>query len=335
MSKRRGMSKAARARKSSATGWGVALCFLAFFAWFGFAVGNDGPDDAAWSPLMLLIPGLAVLAYGLSKDLRAARFNRDDSERVDRVHAALDQLCRVDPSAAYERAGGISHSPARTSGPGDPAFRLDDRGRRHGLASAPTRLLRPVLHDDGWARVRGGGADLDLGSPEGGSNVALKISATTRDNLMGDALIAVVEIPDAQGGFDTLRVLGVSQTAVRSWITDLTTRAAAELGGSTTHAGQAVAAWGTRLANTFGVTEVSYAADQLLAIAERGVEDRPMLGVEGIPVGRNAVLATTVSVGEHRVVPLFPHRLPQMLGAALSSAVGQVVAPPTPPALAS
>ena len=335
MSKKRGMSKAAMAKESAATGWGGALCFLACFSWFGFLVGDDVPDSAAWSPLMLLIPGLAVLAYGLSKNVRAARFNREDSARADRVHTALDQLCRVDASAAYAPEDGLRHTPRAHLVRVSQRFDSTTAGEVVGSLYYQMGFFGQSFTAIGGPGYVAAGPTSTWGRLKGESSVALKISTTTRDNLMGDALIAVVEIPDADGGFDTLRVLGVSQSAARSWIADLTTRAAAELGGTTTHAGQAVAAWGTRLANAFGASEVSYAADQLLAIAERQVEDRPTLGVEGIPVGRNAVLATTVSIGEQRVVSLFPHRLPQMLGAALSSAVGQVVAPRTPPALAS
>lgn len=332
MSRGRSMSKAAEAMKSPALGWGVALVGLAGFAWFGFAVGDGVPVEAAWSPLMLLIPGLGLVAFGLWKDQVARRFNREDSARADRLEAALAQLCRTQPEAAYAKDDYISHV---ASG------RLVEMERHFDSVTAG-QVIGSLQHQLGFfGRTFTTGAGYGCGAAAssnswgrmtGQSSVALKISATTRDNLLGDALFAVVEVGDRNDDFDTVRVLGLAEPAVKSWIVDLTHRAADQVGGPRTHSGRAVAAWSTRLADMFGNTQVSYASDQLAAVSRRPDQERPLIGLEGVAVGHNAVLASMLSVG-NRSVRLFPHRLPSMLGAAMTNAVGQAVAPTAPAAL--
>jgi len=334
MSTARPMSPAARAMKSRNIKRGGLTILAALVIWMVSSAGNTAAHIGTLIGWIVFLGGIGLIGYGLWENHKAKQFNREDSARADRLHTALHSFCQQDPQPAYAQDDSLArviagrlvemerHFDSVTTG--NVAGSLQHQLGFFGQSFSVGHIFRygdVVSSSSSWGRMHGQ------------SHVALEISSTTRDNLLGDALFAVVEVDDATGGFDTMRVLGLSQPSVKSWIVDLTHRAADHVGGPGTHSGQAVAAWGVRLAEAFGNTEVSYATDQLAAIRARSSEDRPHLGVDGIAVGRNATLATTLSIGNHRVCQLFPHRLPAMLGSAMTSAVGEVVAPAAPPAV--
>lgn len=330
----RPMSPAALAMKSRNIRRGGWTLVAALFIWMVSSADNTAADVGAFLGWIVFLGGIGLIGYGLWQNHKAKQFNRADSARAHRLHAALHAFCQQDPQPAYSQDDSLArvtagrlvemerHFDSVTTGnvAGSLQHQLGFFGQSFGVGQI-FRYGDVVTSSSSWGRMHGQ------------SHVALEISSTTHDNLLGDALFAVLEVDDAAGGFDTMRILGLSQPAVKSWIVDLAHRAADHVGGPQTHSGQAVAAWGIRLAEAFGNTDVSYATDQLAAIRARSSEDRPHLGVDGMAVGRNATLATTLSIGDHRVCQLFPHRLPSMLGSAMTSAVGEVVAPAAPPAI--
>jgi hypothetical protein len=154
------------------------------------------------------------------------------------------------------------------------------------------------------------------GSIRGLSEVNLGISTTTRNNLLGDALFSVFEAAGPAGERDTYRVISMSQPGVAGWINDLVSFAADQLGGPMTHAGTTVFAWNNDLIARFVPGDISYVTDRLKALHSRPLDERELVLVRGMFAGRNAIIATSVSIGDGTDLHLMPAQFPGMLGHA-------------------
>ena len=140
---------------------------------------------------------------------------------------------------------------------------------------------------------------------------------------MGDSLVAVVEVWDPTGRWDTVRVVAPSTAAATGWLADLVDGAAARLGGPSTHAGATLLGWRPDLVDAFVPTDVSYLSDRLTVLQSRPAAEREPLHVRGSWVGRNAVLAAAVDLGAEPVLQVMPLAFPALLDRAVGIAAGQ------------
>jgi hypothetical protein len=113
----------------------------------------------------------------------------------------------------------------------------------------------------------------------------------------------------------------MSQPGAAGWINDLVQFAAHQFEGPMTHAGTTVLGWGQDLIARFVPGDISYVTDRLKALHSRPVEERELVTVRGTPAGRNAFIATSLSIGEGEELKLMPALFPGMLGHAVAVAM--------------
>lgn len=267
--------------------------------------------------------GIIFIIVGVLGEVRARRFNAQDWALADALAESFRELWNQPPGTAYQSGDGElrvqdarlveieRHFDAQTSG---------------AITGTMTHQLRVFGHSFSatYGRLHGSrsGSAVSFGnfagSIRGLSEVNLGISTTTRDHLLGDALFAVLEAPGPAGDHDTYRVISMSQPGVAGWINDLVCFTADQVGGPLTHAGTTVLAWANDLITRFVPTDISYVTDRLKAVHSRPAEQREPVTVRGVAAGRNAIIATSVAIGNGDELHLMPARFPGMLGQAVA-----------------
>lgn len=318
-------------RKRGFLVWGIIvllvwfLCSLAFASFlssggvefasaffFGQAIGG-----------IFFILGLVLFLIGLISEIRANAFNRRDIQQANHLHDRIVEFTQIPRAAMYAQEGDVHiegariieierHFDQQTVGAITGALETSMRmfSTSFGLSSSSTRLT-----DDDRSSSFGTSSAVTSGSINGTTMANLSMSQTTRDNLMGDALFAVFEV----GGNDTYRVVSMSGPGVRDWMAELMTYASESFGGRGTHSGTVVASWIPVLTDMYGPQDVSYATDRLKAIAARDFADREHVAFAGSPIGRNAMLATHLRLGDAPPLELLPTAFPGAFGTALGA----------------
>ncbi|WP_434810613.1 hypothetical protein [Microbacterium sp. bgisy189] len=343
-----GMSPAARRlRKRGFLVWGIvvlvvwAICSWTFASLFGQGGVSfeqafiSGQALVGWIFLLL---GVVLLAIGVFGEIRARRFNARDKALAEALHRRLVEFVQLPRAVMYtdEQAAGISgarlieierHFDQQTQGAitGTLELRLRMFATSFGTTTGRTYGDTRYGYDRAWSNstTRSTTASTTSGTIQGGGDLNLSLSQTTRDNLMGDALFAVFEV----AGEDTFRVVSMSTPAAREWMADLIRGVAADYGGDQTHSGGVIGAWVPNLVQQFGPEDVSYATDRLKAIAARPFDERVPVDVQGAPVARNAMIAVTMGIGGARL-ELLPIAFPNRFGEAIGAADTAVLAAP-------
>lgn len=292
------------------------------------AVAFVGSDTGAAALFVLSLTwvvwvvGLILLLVGVTSEMRARRINCDDWATANSLAAHAEQLLARAETEAYSldvhRVLEVErHFDEKTAGEarGTLAHQFSMFGQSFGLGYAANNRTSVA-------------AGVHSAAINGMSDVHLRLSSTTRHDLMGDALFALFEVHDASGQPDTLRVTALSNGAVTEWIHALVLQTAEQLGMGT-HSGVTVEAYASRIADHFAPADVSYLSDRLrlaLAQIERG-EEPPSIYVEGVPSGRGAIVATSARVGEADALRIFPTALPAMWGHTVGGALAAAVPP--------
>ncbi len=169
----------------------------------------------------------------------------------------------------------------------------------------------------------------------GTSDVSLTLSATSRDNLMSDGFVAVLEHVDGNR-IDTLRVVVPSEQASRELVREFFEEMLAKFG--TRSNGELKLDYPTPYAilqrNSRDLMnfryEASYVSDRLHGILRMPPETRPLISVFGQQLSDHAILGAAILIGEEsQLIPLFPVALLKGIAPIVERAV--VVARQTGP----
>ncbi len=311
------MSPAARSRRKLSTlTVGVLLVALWVLA-VATALPDPSDDPGTTAGFgLLLIPGLVVTVIGGRAELRARAFDRLDRAFAQGLADEFRTLCAMDPSGAYRPGPGLVEIR------GARLVEIERHFDQRTVGTVAGRLSHQLSLFGGTLNVTYG--HLGLGgmsaAVNGMSNVSLDVEQTTSANLMGDALFAVLEAPGPAGPDDTYRVVSVSAATAAEWIQALVFAAIDRLEGPRSFAGATMAAWSGRLIGHFAPQDISYAGDRLRAQASRAPERRDVLTVQGLSIGRNAVLGAYVQIGQQGSLLLFPVQFPTLFGQAVATA---------------
>ena len=266
--------------------------------------------------------GAVLLYVGIRDAIRARRFNAQDWAMADALVMSMRDLWSQPPEVAYHPV------PDETQIIGARLIEVQrhfDSQTQGAITGAMVHRLRmfgvSFSAAYGVTERTSVGAGVFSGWIRGLSKVDLDVSLTTRNNLMGDALFAVLEAPGPAGERDTYRVVSMSQPAVASWIHDLAAHAAQQFGGPSTHAGATLLQLAQNLQRQFISQDITYVTDRLKALEARPAHERETVSVRGIPIGRNAIIATAVTIGHGPELRLMPSRLPELLGHAVAIAM--------------
>ncbi|QTV79807.1 hypothetical protein [Microbacterium sp. NIBRBAC000506063] len=329
-------------RKRGMLVWGIIILLIWLACSLGFAAlmvqtGADFLSGFVFGQtigFIFFLLGLILFLIGFFAELKASRFNRRDIAQANALHHRLVEFAQTPRQVMYSVPDDVSVSGARiieierhfdqqTEGAITGAMETSMRmfATSFGASSSSTYAT-----GDDTARSFGTSVSTTSGSLSGTTIANLSLSQTTRANLMGDALFAVFEVD----GNDTYRVVSMSAPGVRDWMAEMITAVSEYYGGQATHSGGVVAAWVPTLTQNYGPQDVSYATDRLKALAARPYEDRDEVLLSGTTIGRNAMIATHMRIGEAAPLELLPAAFPSALGAALGTAsagaVGAAVA---------
>lgn len=147
----------------------------------------------------------------------------------------------------------------------------------------------------------------------GTSSVDLQIQATTRDDLLNDAFVAVFDRPLPSGMVETLRVVAPSENATREILAEHL-RAMYEGMGSRKSIDPLQLERMIQTTMSMVSTEVGYVSDQLSAVLRRKPEPAPLFEVVGLPLGPHALLGGAIRFpGDDEWHQLFPVELMRVL----------------------
>jgi hypothetical protein len=334
--------------------WGIVLTLVWTVITGAVAVFYDGTPTARAAMLIAIqifigifgLMGFIFLIVGIRASIQAKRFNTQDWALADALAGSLRELWSQPAETAYQSGNGEMRVQSARLVEIERHFDSQTGGAITGSMTHQFRMFGSSFSASyGSARgTSGRSASFSStsygsfsGTIRGLSEVNLGISSTTRDNLLGDALFAVFEAPGPAGERDTYRVISMSQPGVAGWISDLVHFTASQFDGPMTHAGTTVLAWTNDLIARFVPGDVSYVTDRLKALHSRSLEERELVMVRGMPAGRNAVIATSVTIGDGAELQLMPAQFPGMLGHSvaigMANAERQLTGLPTPPSL--
>lgn len=164
------------------------------------------------------------------------------------------------------------------------------------------------------------------GSITGQSSVHLTFSGTTRDNLLADGFVAVLEQETAEGWMDTLRVIVPSEPAMREYVQQYIASM-----GKMFPPGSHRDAMLTQSASTLAgylSTDVSYVSDRLNSILRMPSEKRPMVTVVGTAVTGHAIVGGAIQFGnDGNWYQLFPIGLVQKMTALMETSASKAALP--------
>lgn len=303
----RPLSSAARRRlHTGCLVWGAALLVI----WLAVTIGvmdhysAQVGLDAQATLWILLLPGALLLLIGVRGARAARQFNRLDSAFADALSETLDDLWRTDKFEAYWGAG-----PDMADVRGARLVEIERHFDQQTVGNVAGRMSHQLSFFGGTLSRNYGNLGVGglVGAVNGLTRIDLTVQQTTRDNLMGDALFAVFEVPTSGGQWDTYRVVSVSAPTAAEWVRALLLATGGQLEGPATHAGSTVLEWTPNLVAQFAPQDISYATDQLRAQAARATEQRAILTVRGPTIGRNAVLAAHIQIGPQAPLLLKEH----------------------------
>lgn len=300
--------------------WGVLL----LLAGVALAVTTDFWVAAV---LMILI-GLPLATTGVMATVRAYRFNRQDAAIAAKINHELEQLLVQPATAAFTPGDDGWQVPRGSVVELQRHFDQDTVGGLQGTLGHRYSLFASsfgtTLGSGGRNWFGGTSLASTSGFLTGISNLNLRLNSVTRDNLMGDALFSVLEFETAAGGFDTMRLISMSQPAAAGWVGGLVDTVGQGLGGYSTHAGTAVLRHVQPIVNHFTPRDISYTTDRLMALERRSRNgESPTIRALGQPVGRNAMLATEIWFSDGQCARLFPVRFPDLFGGAIGLATNR------------
>jgi hypothetical protein len=273
--------------------------------------------------------GVILLISGIVGEVQARRFNAQDWALADALAESLRDLWSHPPEIAYQAVNGEAQIQGARLIEIERHFDAQTNGAITGTMTHQLRMFGTSFSTS-YGSASLGYNRASFSSSTGGvfsarirglSEVNLDVSSTTRDNLLGDALFAVLEAPGSAGERDTYRVISMSQPGVASWINDLVWYAANQVGGQTTHAGATVLHWANNLIARFVPGDISYVTDRLKAVHTRAIDERDTISVRGLFAGRNAIIATSVTIGGGEELRLMPARFPGLFGHAVATGV--------------
>lgn len=342
----RGMSPAARAkRKRGMLTWGIILLVLWLLISSGVAAflasdPNDNVDFGVafsltqglmWLPLLL---GLIFTIIGVVAGVRARAFDLRDRASAAALTGALQQFLQTPQQAAYASDPSLEAVESATLVEADRHFDQDTQGQmvttinhRMNMFGTQVTSTSGTSHYGGGDRVNSYSTSLGTLNATGHitGTETTTMSETTRANLMGDALFSVFEYPTAAGGRDTYRVVSMSRPAADGWIRDLVASVCYQVGGPDTHAGGAVWAFSEHIVQHFSPGDISYVTDRLKAILARPVGERERVRIEGVPMARGAMVATTVAIDGAAPLHLYPVHFPRLFADSVNSAARRSV----------
>ncbi|MFN3865631.1 MAG: hypothetical protein ACK4MD_02835 [Demequina sp.] len=285
---------------------------------------------------LFFVVGLILFLIGFFAEVGARRFNARDWAASVALTSALQQLVARSRAEAYAVDSAMAHVSDAALVEVDRHFDQDTHGQvlttintttrtvgtTHTVSSASTHYQGDGGMGGGPARAQtyGNSSGFYSGTSSTSGSEESVLSHTTRANLMGDALFSVFETTDVDGGRDTVRAISLSRPAAEGVIRDLVGSVCYQVGGPETHAGGAVWAWVNPIVEKFAPTDISYVTDRLKAIHARPADQRESVAIDGIPMGRGAVLVTSLSINGATPLETYPAQFPEMFAGAVHGA---------------
>lgn len=314
----RSLSPAARSRlRRGYLAGGVGLGLV----WLGITIAigvQGGAAVAGGAQILLLIfsaPAATLAALGILGERAARTFDAADAALADAITASLQELRQTPPTAAYADEKAVELRSVRLLGRERPLGPLTLDAVAAGMAER--------LGEFGPAVAAASGSQ-PSGVAAGLSRLTPAVSGLTRDHVRDEAEAAVVEAAGPAGARDTYRVVGLPEAAAQSWMRDLLGAAATHLGGSTTHAGDAVLdAAGDLVAHFRPADPAAFTAGWPGEDAPPDPPPGDAVGVRGRRAGRDVLVATSARIGDAERLGL-PGGFPVLLGRALAAAAHAV-----------
>lgn len=178
----------------------------------------------------------------------------------------------------------------------------------------------------GWgAGVGVGGVGLGVGrlGLSGHSDVNLTMDATTRDNMLSDGFIAVLEIGSG-ASVQPIRLVVPGDPAARGTVASLILAATRAYGGREgSHRTRTLENLAAAVRSA-PLGDISYCSDRLSAILRLPPAQRPALSITGVSLGRHVVLGCAIRFGnEATEYQLFPLAMTLAIRAALEGNLAQ------------
>lgn len=270
------------------------------------------------------VVGFVLLTVGLLGERKANKVNRVDWALAERLANHCEALLQEPPHIAYVAENVQEFTPHRLI---EVERHFDERtaGDARGAAMHQFSMFGSAVS---VSQAEGKKSALTVGGFSGAvrglSDLHLTLAATTRRDLMGDALFALFETRGSGGQPDTLRVTALSNGAVRDWMQTLVHQTANTF-GMDTHSGVTISAYADRIVAHFAPSDVSYLSDRLHLVASqtaRGDQATPLV-IRGIPSGRGAIVATSAQIDgpDQGSLRVFPTRFPALWGNRVGTAI--------------
>lgn len=285
-----------------------------------FASMNDTVTVELFTVLIavgwLAVIATTLLCVGISGEVKARRFNKQDWALAEAFADCAEGLLRVPREQSYTNADVREWVPETLI----EVERHFDQRTAGVIQGAVTHQMSLFGGSLGLQRS-GVGAGAFRGVLSGLSSVNLETASTTRADLMSDAIFSLFEVKDESGHPDTLRVTSLSSGGVADWargLIDTTGRAF----GYDTHTGTTIANYADRIVRHVTPSDISYLSDRLHLVKSRpdqGLSDSKIT-IRGVPAGRGAVLATSVQVANSDWLSVFPTAFPQQWGRVIAEA---------------
>jgi hypothetical protein len=270
---------------------------------------DEGAATALFSVLFSVFAFLIFVGYSTIWTMNNnARSKRDSAAAVALNNGLTPLLSRL--------SAGVSISPE--SKPARTGLRIGEVSRHFdsNTSATITGWLTHNLGFHGWGLgVEIGALGLGLGmlGLAGTSQVNLTSSGTTRDNLMSDGFVAVLE-QDTPTGPDTVRLVVPSEQAARELVSALLDEVAEDFtktdgNGETSveypPAYSALERLGQRLLAF--PDEASYVSDRLHSVMRMPEGSRPSIAIWGSSLSQHAILGSAIRIGDDGPIqPLFP-----------------------------
>lgn len=331
-------SIAAKAKRHRASLiWGIIVIAVWWFASSGLSsiALNSYPPESRDANRMtaflmtqvftgiLFIAAAVLLIIGIVGEVKAVRFNRKDVALATAMNEQLGVLSAMPRHAMYGVSTGENSDGTWDCGvSGAVPLEVERHFDQQTLGSI-TGALQSRMNFFGASVgiggvTRGGlgiGGALTAGRIHGTTQANLAVNETTRANLMGDGLFSTYEVAG-----DTWRLIAMPNIAAREWAHNLLLQLWHHFGSDSTHTGQTIGRWVGTIAQNFNPSDVSYATDRLKQIVSRPFDARPEVAFSGTVVGRNAILASELTLPDGTRLELLPVKLPDHVARAVRSA---------------
>jgi len=281
-----------------------------------------GPNHAVWID-MTAVAEVAIVSFAVLGNLTRKRQSRH--VLVDRFKARVNQLgwdlysLSTTPPVTDESVDGVVVYKALKVGEVERHFDQVTSASIQGQMQHAFKMSGSgsSIHDVPLRALFGDTRSFYEFNGSGISDVRLGLSGSSRDDLAGDAFVAVFEQRLPDGTIDTIRAIVPSEGQVRSYVGQLLNAWQTQLGLNTDSEQMLRKYSGTIYQGI--ASDSSYVGDRLTAVLRMPQQEQPTVMVIGEAIGPHAVLAGAIRFGPSGpLYQLFPVALIHALSALIA-----------------